>query len=98
MLYSDDPILGLCFTDPEGKKTLNIHRETSYMVYRPYRGQAPRVGHATLEDAMAEADRLCHKEDDLFVVLEVKIVKACKPSSPPVSWLEIEKVERDGGD
>lgn len=46
--------------------------------------------HDTLEQAKAEAERLCRKERSVFVVL--KMVACCSVEEIPVTWREFKPV------
>lgn len=61
--------------------------ETFYIVLRNKHETYVSKRHASLDEARAEAERLCRKEADVFYVMAV--AGCAQPSYPPVEWVAV---------
>ena len=61
------------------------------LVFNPnHHGTSPSVRHYNVNEAKAEAERLCRKERcQMFVMEAVAAVAPEPPVKPPVKWTEI---------
>lgn len=61
--------------------------EKFWAVWRSTGGSAPSKRHATKEEAVLEAERLCRQTNELYYVLEV--IGAIKPIVTPTEFIEV---------